>query len=69
MISLLVVILVVAAVGLVVARHQPGNAIGWLLLGAALWIPLTIAASEYATLVYDYGHRGHSGAGPGGASS
>ena len=57
-ISLLVVILVVAAVGLVVARHQPGNAIGWLLLGAALWIPLTVAASEYATLVYDYGHRG-----------
>jgi hypothetical protein len=63
-ISLLVVILVVAAVGLVVARHQPGNAIGWLLLGAALWIPLTIAASEYAILVYDYGHRGVPGLGP-----
>jgi hypothetical protein len=63
-ISLLVVILVVAAVGLVVARHQPGNAIGWLLLGAALWIPLTIAASGYAALVYDYGHRGLPGLGP-----
>jgi hypothetical protein len=63
-ISLLVVILVVAAVGLVVARHQPGNAIGWLLLGAALWIPLTIAASGYAALVYDYGHRGVPGLGP-----
>jgi hypothetical protein len=63
-ISLLVVILVVAAVGLVVARHQPGNAIGWLLLGAALWIPLTVAASEYAALVYDYGHRGLPGLGP-----
>jgi hypothetical protein len=63
-ISLLVVILVVAAVGLVVARHQPGNAIGWLLLGAAVWIPLTVAASEYATLVYDYGHRGLPGLGP-----
>ena len=63
-ISLLVVVLVVAAVGLVVARHQPGNAIGWLLLGAALWIPLTVAASEYAALVYDYGHRGLPGLGP-----
>ena len=62
-ISLLVVILVVAAVGLVVARHQPGNAIGWLLLGAALWIPLTIVASGYAALVYDYGHRGLPGLG------
>jgi peptidoglycan/LPS O-acetylase OafA/YrhL len=63
-ISLLVVIVVVAAVGLVVARHQPGNAIGWLLLGAAAWIPLTVAASEYAALVYDYGHRGIPGLGP-----
>jgi hypothetical protein len=63
-ISLLVVILVVAAVGLVVARHQPGNAIGWLLLGAAVWIPLTVAASGYATLVYDYGRRGLPGLGP-----
>jgi hypothetical protein len=63
-ISLLVVILVVAAVGLVVARHQPGNAIGWLLLGAALWIPLTVAASEYAALVYVYGQRGLPGLGP-----
>ena len=63
-ISLLVVILVIAAVGLVVARHQPGNAIGWLLLGAAAWLPLTIAASEYATLVYDYGYRGIPGTGP-----
>jgi hypothetical protein len=62
-ISLLVVILVVAAVGLVVARHQPGNAIGWLLLGAAVWIPLTIAASEYAAFVYDYEHRGLPGLG------
>ena len=33
--GVLVVILVVGAVGLVVARHQPGNPIGWLLLGAA----------------------------------
>jgi MFS family permease len=63
-ISLLVVVVVLAAVGLVVARHQPGNVIGWLMLGAAAWIPLTIAASEYAALVYDYGHRGIAGLGP-----
>ena len=36
--GLLVVVLVVGAVGLVVARHQPGNPIGWLLLAAG-WIP------------------------------
>ena len=54
----LVVVLVVGAVGLVVARHQPGNPIGWLLLGAANWIPLTIVAGAYATYVYHSGHRG-----------
>ncbi len=56
--GLLVVILVVGAVGLVVARHQPGNPIGWLLLGAANWIPLTIVAGAYASYVYHSGHRG-----------
>jgi len=56
--GLLVVILVVGAVGLVVARHQPGNPIGWLLLGAAGWIPLSIVSSSYATYVYHSGHRG-----------
>ena len=56
--GLLVVILVVGAVGLVVARHQPRNPIGWLLLGAADWITLTIVAGSYATFVYHSGHRG-----------
>jgi hypothetical protein len=56
--GLLVVILVVGAVGLVVARHQPGNPIGWLLLGAANWIPLSIMASAYASYVYHSGHWG-----------
>ena len=54
----LVVILVIGAVGLVVARHQPGNPIGWLLLGAAGWIPLTVVAGAYATYAYRPGHRG-----------
>ena len=56
--GVLVVILVVGAVGLVVARHQPRNPIGWLLLGAANWIPLSILAGAYATYVYHSGHRG-----------
>jgi N-terminal 7TM region of histidine kinase len=55
--GLLVVVLVVGAVGLVVARHQPGNPIGWLLLATANWIPLTIVAGSYATYVYHSGHR------------
>ncbi len=59
--GLLVVVLVVGAVGLVVARHQPGNPIGWLLLGAANWIPLTVVAGAYATYVYHSGHRGLPG--------
>jgi hypothetical protein len=44
--------------------RRPADRRGWLLLGAALWIPLTVAASEYAALVYDYGHRGPPGLGP-----
>ena len=56
--SLAVVILSVGAVGLVVARHQPGNAIGWLMLGAAAWIPVTIFASGYAAYVYHGRHGG-----------
>ena len=56
--SLAVVIVSVGGVGLVVARHQPGNAIGWLMLGAAAWIPFSIFASGYATYVYHEGHWG-----------
>jgi hypothetical protein len=56
-VGLLVVVLVVGAVGLVVARHQPGNPIGWLLLLTANWIPLTIVAGSYATYVYHSGHQ------------
>ena len=56
--GLIVVVLVVGAVGLVVARHQPGNPIGWLLLGTAGWVPLSIICSSYATYVYHSGHRG-----------
>ena len=63
-VSILAVTLAVAAVGLVVAWHQPGNAIGWLLLAAAAWIPFTVIGSVYAVYVYHAGHRGIPGLAP-----
>jgi hypothetical protein len=62
--SLTTLIVVIGAVGLVVARHQPGNAIGWLLAGQALLTLVTISASTYTTLVYYQGHPGLPLAGP-----
>jgi len=56
--GVLVIVLVIAAVGLVVARNQPGNAIGWLLLGTSLWLLLIVDAGSYATFVYRHGHEG-----------
>jgi hypothetical protein len=44
--------LIVAGVGLVVARFQRRNPIGYLLLGAALCFLLTLDGGGYATLVY-----------------
>ena len=62
--SLTTLILVIGAVGLVVARHQPRNPIGWLLMGEALLTLVTIAAASYTTLVYYQGHPGLPLAGP-----
>ena len=44
--------LIMAAVGLVVARFQRRNPIGYLLLGTALCFLITLTAGGYATLVY-----------------
>lgn len=57
-VSNVVLPLAFAAVGLVVARRRPRNAIGWLLLGAAAALMLSGAATAYAALVYRFGHRG-----------
>jgi hypothetical protein len=55
--GLFVIIMVTAMVGLVVVRHQPGNPIGWLLAGTAIFMLANIAAGSYAQLVYDQGYH------------
>jgi hypothetical protein len=47
-----------AAVGVVVARHQPGNPLGWLLLWFTLLFMLSLDAGYYAVFCYSLGHRG-----------
>ena len=44
-----------AAVGLVIARRRPGNPIGWILLGLASTVLVSIDAANYSVLVY-HGH-------------
>jgi hypothetical protein len=63
-VSLTTLIVVVAVVGLVVARHQPANPIGWLLAGEALLTMATITASAYTESVYYQGRPGLPLAGP-----
>ena len=52
-----VVSLPMAAAGWVVARRQPGNPIGWLLLAAPAGQLLSADAALYTGLVYRFGHR------------
>jgi hypothetical protein len=52
----LVVGVPMAAVGLIVARRQPGNPVGWLLLVIPLGILLSLDAGPYAWLVYRMGY-------------
>ena len=46
-----------AAVGVLVARSQPRNANGWLLLGIAAAILLSTGAGAYSLLVYRLGEH------------
>jgi hypothetical protein len=62
--SLLTIVLVTGAVGLVVAGHQPRNPIGWLLAGEAVFILLSVAGGAYANLVYRHGYHDLAFAGP-----
>jgi hypothetical protein len=46
-----------AVLGLQICRKQPRNQIGWLMLGAAVGLPLTSIAEPYVLLVYRFGHH------------
>ena len=54
----MVIVLTFAGVGLVIARRQPGNPIGWIMVVFTLAYVLGAAASYYAVLYYRLGHRG-----------
>jgi hypothetical protein len=55
--ALLAVSLPMGAVGFIVARRQPGNLIGWLLLVVPVGVLLGLDAGPYAWLVYRLGYR------------
>jgi hypothetical protein len=48
--------LVITAPALVVARRQPGNPIGWLLMGFSAWLVIYGIAAGYAVLDYHFHH-------------
>jgi hypothetical protein len=47
-----------AVVGLLIARRQPTNPIGWIMLGVAGAITVSTDASSYAVLAFRMGHPG-----------
>jgi hypothetical protein len=51
------VFLAYGGVGLVVARRQPRNPMGWILLGFAVLLAASNCAGAYAALIYRFGHR------------
>jgi hypothetical protein len=56
--SSIAIVVTYAGVGLVVARRQPHNPIGWLLLVFIALYLLSAGAVEYAVLAYSLGHQG-----------
>jgi hypothetical protein len=46
-----------AGVGVVVARRQPGNPLGWLFIAIAACLILSSVGADYAFLVYRLGHH------------
>jgi hypothetical protein len=53
----LMLVVPMAAVGFIVARRQPSNPIGWLLLVIPVGVLLNLDAGPYAWLVYCMGYR------------
>jgi hypothetical protein len=54
----LAVVLIYAGMGVIVARHQPRNPVGWILILVALLATLSIDGGSYALLCYHLGHHG-----------
>ncbi len=50
------VVLAFAGAGAVIAYHQPRNATGWLVLGAAAFLAVNNLASDYSVLAYRVHH-------------
>jgi hypothetical protein len=49
--------LVYAGVGVIVARHQPRNPVGWVLIGFVVLFLVPVDAGYYATFRYHFGHH------------
>jgi hypothetical protein len=56
-IAVVVIVMSLASVGLVVARRQPGNPLGWMFLALAALSALGSCAGAYAVLSYRLGHH------------
>jgi hypothetical protein len=56
-IVIVIIVMSLAAVGLVVARRQPGNPLGWMFLALAALSALGTVAGAYAVLSYRLGHH------------
>jgi hypothetical protein len=54
--AIIPVIIASGAVGLVVARRQPRNPVGWILLGFAVLMAVSDCAGAYAAFIYRFGH-------------
>ena len=52
------VVLIYVGVGVIVARRQPRNPIGWILLISIALLLLSTAVGSYAVLYYRFGHHG-----------
>jgi hypothetical protein len=52
------IVVIYAGVGVVVARRQPRNPIGWILLGFIVLFLFSAAVGYYAVLYYRFGHHG-----------
>jgi hypothetical protein len=56
-VAVVIILVSLAAVGIVVARRQPGNPLGWMFLVAGALSALGVDAGAYAVLSYRLGHH------------